>query len=168
MAAPARESQLCSTSAVKEVHFGRKPQFFSTSVVKEVHFGSSGLKVATVQHKCSKEIHSAARFLTQGSPRTQKPLLVGLSLFFCHPFRFACLWYVLLHMLVCHVQPFTYWSSNGFARRSYIDFHPRGISFLAVADQASPALFVFGGSVFGRVFVLGLQPYLVVLRACPR
>ena len=57
------------TSVVKEVHFGssahrqytlaapaRKSQFFNASLVKalQLHFGSSGSKVATFQHKCSK------------------------------------------------------------------------------------------------------------------
>ena len=58
MAAPARKSQLVSTSAVKETHFGSSGSkvgtfqckrgsgsevaTFSTSVVKEIHFGSSG------------------------------------------------------------------------------------------------------------------------------
>ena len=36
-----------------------------------------------------------------------------------HFSKFACLWQVLLHMLVCHVQSFTYRPSRGFDRPSY-------------------------------------------------
>ena len=83
LAAPARKSQLFSTSAVQEVHFG------------------TGWKVATLQYKCSRVSRVS---LHKGGPYT-KPLLVGLSLFFCHPFRFACFWHVLLHMLVFMSSP---------------------------------------------------------------
>ena len=97
-----------------------------------LHFGSSGSKVATFQYKG--DTLSCSFPCTRVAPYT-KPLLVGLSLFFCHPFRFACFWHVLLHMLVCHVQPFAYWSSKGFARRSYIGLHPRGIDvFLGLSE----------------------------------
>ena len=75
----------------------RKSQLFSTSVLIKVCFSSSASKVATFQHKCSrgstllqrtsavKEIHSAVHFLT-----------CGLSF----PYHFACFWHVLLHMCV--------------------------------------------------------------------
>ena len=58
MAAPARKSQLFSTSVVKETHFlaapAQKSQLFSTSVVKEIHFGGAAEK-STFQYKCGKE-----------------------------------------------------------------------------------------------------------------
>ena len=55
------ESQLSSTNAVKEVHFGRSGSKVATFQHKEVHFGGSGSKIATFQYKCSKGSRSGSK-----------------------------------------------------------------------------------------------------------
>ena len=50
-------TEVFSANVGKKVHFGPglKIGIFYTCMVKKVHFGSSGLEVATLQHKWGKE-----------------------------------------------------------------------------------------------------------------
>ena len=108
----------------------RKSQLFSTTVLHEVHFGSSGSKVATFQYKCSKGstpwqlrlVLSCSCFYIRVAPY-RKTMFCRVSFFVTLSFRLLLERSAAHISMSCPVRPCTFWSSGSFARRSYA--HPR-------------------------------------------